>query len=194
MAEISSVCVYCGTGEQVDPAYKASAADLGRGIGAGGLRLVYGGGKVGLMGIVSEAAFDAGAEVVGIIPEHIQTKEIVNTKVMELHVVDSMHTRKRLMVEKSDAFIVLPGGFGTLDETFEILTWKYLKLHDKPVVFVNVKNYWDPLLDMVRHMAGAGFVPPWHRDLFQVAQSAEEALAMLRVQEAGHIKPNFERM
>lgn len=194
MSEIKSVCVYCGTGENVDPAYKTAASDLGRGLGKNGLRLVYGGGQVGLMGIVSTAAFDAGGEVIGIIPEHIQTKEIVNTKVMELHVVDSMHTRKRLMVEKSDAFIVLPGGFGTLDETFEILTWKYLKLHDKSVIFVNIKNYWDPLFDMIRHMSGTGFVPPWHRELFTVAGSADEALDMILGGEAGHIEPRLERL
>ena len=194
MTKISSVCVYCGTGEKVDPSYKQAAADLGRGLGQNSLRLVYGGGKVGLMGIVSEATFDAGGEVVGIIPEHIQTKEIVNTKVMELHVVDSMHTRKRLMVEKSDAFVVLPGGFGTLDETFEILTWKYLKLHDKPIVFVNVRNYWGPLFDMIHHMSGTGFVPAWHRDLFVTVDSAGDAIDYLKSHDAGRLESKTERM
>ncbi len=196
MSILTSVCVYCGTGEKVDQAYKKEAARLGHLVAKQGLRLVYGGGKVGLMGIVAESAHDEGGEVVGIIPEHIQTKEIVNTKVMELHVVDSMHTRKRMMVEKSDAFVILPGGFGTLDETFEILTWKYLKLHDKPVVFINTKNYWQPLLQMIDHMVGCGFVQKWHRDMYFVAKDSEEALAFLKEQQETkeHIQPNLERM
>lgn len=179
MKKIKSACVYCGTGMKVDQIYKDAAAELGRHLAAEGVRLVYGGGRVGLMGIVSESCFKAGGEVVGIIPEHIQEKEQRNDDLTELYVVDSMHTRKKMMVDKSEAFIVLPGGFGTLDETFEILTWKYLNLHDKPVVLLNINGFYEPLLAMVDHMVKVGFTPAWHRDMFSVATTPAEALAAL---------------
>lgn len=146
------------------------------------VRLVYGGGRVGLMGIVSQSCFAAGGEVVGIIPEHIQDKEIMNDDVTELFIVDSMHTRKKMMVDKSEGFIVLPGGFGTLDETFEILTWKYLGLHDKPIVLLNVEGFYDPLLKMVDHMVDSGFTPFWHRSLYQVVDTPEDAIVALSAQ------------
>lgn len=194
MKKINAVCVYCGTGSDVDPVYKDEARKLGELLAKNGIRLVYGGGKVGLMGIVSSACFQAGGEVTGIIPEHIQDKEIRNTDVTELFVVDSMHTRKRLMVEKSDAFIVLPGGMGTLDETFEILTWKYLRLHDKPVAFVNVNGFYTPLLGMVEHMVSSGFTPSWHKGLYHVAASAEGAVAILDDEGGGDLLPDTKHM
>ena len=194
MTTINSVCVYCGTGEKVDDAYKDAARALGAGFAANGVRLVYGGGRAGLMGIVADAAFGGGGEVIGIIPEHIQDRETLNKAVTELHIVDSMHTRKSMMVERSDGFVILPGGFGTLDETFEILTWRYLKLHDKPVVFVNVANYWTPLLDMVDHMVSAGFVPAWQRDMFHVVDKAEDALAVLQSETEARIRPDVKRL
>lgn len=193
MKKIASACVYCGTGHKVDPVYKETAARLGVAMAKENVRLVYGGGRVGLMGIVSENCFAAGGEVIGIIPEHIQDKEQVNDELTELFVVDSMHTRKGLMVEKSEGFIVLPGGFGTLDETFEILTWKYLGLHDKPIVFVNVNNFYDPLLAMVDHMVDSGFTPFWHRSLFQVVETPEEAIMALSSQKE-HIQPDIKRL
>ncbi len=191
--KIQSVCVYCGTGTKVDQTYKDAASSLGKILAAEKVRLVYGGGRMGLMGLVSEAAFKAGGEVYGIIPEYVQDKEIKNTDVTELIVVDSMHTRNRMMVDKSDAFAVLPGGFGTLDETFEILTWKYLGMHDKPVVFVNINNFYNPLLAMVDHMVNVGFTPFWQRNLFQVVDRAEDVLPALRSQPA-HIKPDLKRL
>jgi uncharacterized protein (TIGR00730 family) len=193
MRKIKSVCVYCGTGSNVNQVYKDAAANVGTLLAQEGVRLVYGGGKVGLMGIVSEACFKAGGEVVGIIPEHIQNKEIKNEDLTEVYVVDSMHTRKRMMVDKSEGFIVLPGGFGTLDETFEILTWKYLGLHDKPVVIVNVENFYDPLLKMVDHMVDEGFTPFWQRNLYQVVDDPADALTALRTQ-TEHIRPDTKRM
>ncbi len=182
MRKVGSACVYCGTGHKVDPIYKETAARLGTVMAENKVRLVYGGGKVGLMGIVSEYCFKAGGEVVGIIPEHIQDTEITNEDLTELHVVDSMHTRKGLMVEKSEGFIVLPGGFGTLDETFEILTWKYLGLHDKPIVLINVNGFYEPLLKMIDHMVESGFTPFWHRSLYQVVETPEEAVQALSTQ------------
>jgi uncharacterized protein (TIGR00730 family) len=193
MRQISSACVYCGTGSKVDQIYKDMAESLGKVMAAQKVRLVYGGGKVGLMGIVSQACFHAGGEVVGIIPEHIQEKEIRNDDLTELYVVDSMHTRKRLMVDKSEGFIIMPGGFGTLDETFEILTWKYLGLHDKPVVFLNVNGFYDPLLKMVDNMVEVGFTPFWHRQMYSVVETPEDALTMLRSQPE-KIKPDTQHM
>ncbi len=175
----NSVCVYCGSSSRVADAYKEAAHRLGAGLAERGIRLVYGGGRVGLMGIVADAAMGAGGEVVGIIPEHIQTLEVEHTGLTELHVVDSMHTRKRMMVDRSDAFIVLPGGMGTLDELFEVLTWKQLRLHDKPIVIVDADGYWAPLTTLIEHMVGAGFCRPEHRGLFTVVSRVEDVFAAL---------------
>lgn len=179
MAELRSLCVYCGSSARVDERYKTAAATLGGLIAARGLQLVYGGGRVGLMGIVADAALGAGASVVGIIPEHIQALEVEHTGLTELHVVDSMHTRKRMMFDRSDAFVILPGGLGTLDEAFEMLTWRQLKLHEKPVVFVDIDGFWRPFLRLVDHMIAQGFVRPENRDLFQVVETVEEVFGAI---------------
>ena len=179
MAELRSLCVYCGSSSRVDERYKTAAANLGALIAARGLQLVYGGGRVGLMGIVADAALGAGAQVVGIIPEHIQALEVEHTGLTELHVVDSMHTRKRMMFDRSDAFVVLPGGLGTLDEAFEMLTWRQLKLHEKPVVFVDIDGFWRPFLRLVDHMVAQGFCRPENRDLFQVVETVEEVFGAI---------------
>lgn len=174
-----SVCVYCGASSRVSDRYKTAAHDLGTGLARRGVQVVYGGGRVGLMGIVADAALAAGGAVVGIIPEHIQVLEVEHTALTELLVVDSMHTRKRAMVDRSDAFVVLPGGLGTLDETFEILTWKQLRLHDKPVVVVDVDGYWAPLAGLIDHMIAEGFCQPGHRELFRVVRQVDEVYAAL---------------
>ena len=175
----NSVCVYCGSSSRVADVHKDAAHMLGDGLARRGIRLVYGGGRVGLMGIAADAALAAGGHVVGIIPEHIQAAEIEHTGLTELHVVDSMHTRKRMMVDRSDAFVVLPGGLGTLDEAFEILTWKQLGLHDKPVVIVDVDGYWRPLLGLVDHMVAQGFAQPAHLALFTVVDDVDGVFAAL---------------
>lgn len=184
MADIRSLCVYCGSSARVDDRYKTAAASLGALIAARGLQLVYGGGRVGLMGIVADAALGAGGQVVGIIPEHIQALEVEHTGLTELHVVDSMHTRKRMMFDRSDAFIVLPGGLGTLDEAFEMLTWRQLKLHEKPVVFVDIDGFWRPFLRLVDHMVAQGFVRPENRDLYQVVETVEEVFGAIAAPQA----------
>ncbi|MEO3433730.1 TIGR00730 family Rossman fold protein [Inquilinus sp. CAU 1745] len=189
MSEISSICVYCGSSNRVDQRYKDSARALGQAIAARGIDLVYGGGRVGLMGIVADSALEAGGRVAGIIPQHIQALEVEHTGLHELHVVDSMHTRKRMMVERSDAFVVLPGGFGTLDETFEILTWKQLGLHDKPIVIVDQDGYWRPLLELIDHMIKEGFGRPEHRKLYRVAPGVEEVFAALALAPEPVIEP-----
>ncbi len=193
MMKINSVTVYCGTSSNVDQAYKDGGRRFGEILAQEKVRLVYGGGRAGLMGIVSDAVFSNGGLVTGVIPEHLQETEIRNTDVTELLIVDSMHTRKRVMVERSDGFVVLPGGFGTLDETFEILTWKYIGLHDKPVVFLNTKNFYAPLLAMIDHMVESGFTPFWQRNLFQVVEMPEDALPALRAQ-VQHIRPDIKRL
>lgn len=179
MKTLSSVCVYCGASAQVADVHKQAAHALGDGLARRGIRLVYGGGRVGLMGIAADAALAAGGEVVGIIPEHIQSAEIEHTGLTELHVVDSMHTRKRMMVERSDAFVVLPGGLGTLDETFEVLTWKQLHLHDKPIVFADVDGYWRPLLGVIDHMVAQGFARIDRAKLYSVADQIDDVFKAL---------------
>ena len=179
MNKPTSVCVYCGSSSRVAEVHKEAAHALGEGLAQRGIQLVYGGGRVGLMGIVADAAIAAGGKVVGIIPEHIQSAEVEHTGLTELHVVDSMHTRKRIMAERSDAFVVLPGGFGTLDEAFEILTWKQLELHDKPVVIADVDGYWRPLLGLIDHMVAQGFARPSNRDLFTVVDQLDDVYEAL---------------
>lgn len=173
MKSLSSVCVYCGASSRVADVHKEAAHALGDGLARRGIRMVYGGGRVGLMGIAADAAIAAGGEVVGIIPEHIQSAEIEHTGLTELHVVDSMHTRKRMMVERSDAFVILPGGLGTLDEAFEILTWKQLQLHDKPIVIADVDGYWRPLLGLIDHMVAQGFARIDRSALYRVADQID---------------------
>jgi len=180
MSQLTSVCVYCGSSGQVADIYKIAAHDLGTRIAQAGLRLVYGGGRVGLMGIMADAALAAGGEVVGIIPEHIQAREVDHTGLTELHVVDSMHTRKRLMVEKSDAFVILPGGLGTMDEAFEIITWRQLELHDKPVVIANIDGFWEPLRALLDHIRHTGFGRGDIDRLYSFVPSVDAILPALR--------------
>jgi len=178
----------------VDEHYKESARRIGRQMGERGLQLVYGGGRVGLMGIAADAALAAGGEVIGIIPGHIQELEVEHTGLTELHVVDSMHTRKRMMFDRSDAFVVLPGGLGTLDETFEIITWKQLGLHDKPVVIVDAGGYWRPMIDMLDHMIRAGFARSEHLNLFRVVADVDEIFDALALEPEPAITPQAKWM
>ncbi len=179
MTTVRAICVYCGSSTRVPESYKAAASDLGRQIADRGIELVYGGGRVGLMGIVADAALAAGGRVVGIIPEHIQALEVDHTELTELHVVDSMHTRKRMMFDRSDAFVVLPGGVGTVDETIEVITWRQLGLHDKPIVLVDHEAYWQPFEAMIDHMVGIGFCRPEHKHLYRVVDRVEAVFSAL---------------
>jgi uncharacterized protein (TIGR00730 family) len=181
MTAIRSLCVYCGSSSRVADIHKDAARTLGRLLAERGIALVYGGGRVGLMGLCAEAALAAGGEVVGIIPHHIQRLEVEHRGLTELHVVETMHQRKQLMFDRSDGFLVLAGGFGTLDETFEMVTWRQLGLHDKPIVLIDTDGYWQPVVAMRDHMVAAGFVRPEHQGLFQVAPTPEAALACVAV-------------
>jgi uncharacterized protein (TIGR00730 family) len=173
------VCVYCGSSNLVAQSFKSSAHSIGTKLAQRGTRVVYGGGHVGLMGIVADSVLKAGGTVIGIIPEHIRAQEVQHNGLTELHVVPDMHTRKRMMVERADAFVILPGGLGTLDETFEILTWKKLKLHNKPVIIFNQDGYWDEMIALIDKTIAEGFSQPADRVLFKVATSVEDLFALL---------------
>lgn len=193
MARLRSICVYCGSRTGTDPRLRDAAATFGRLIAQAGLKLVYGGGRVGLMGVLADAALAAGGKVVGIIPEHLNSVEIGHQNVSELRVVTSMHERKHAMFELSDAFVVLPGGIGTLDETFEIITWRQLHLHDKPVVLVDSGGYWQPFLDMIDHIIASGFASPSIRKLFEVVARVEDAIPALMAAPAPREAEHAER-
>jgi len=160
-----SVCVFCGSNPGGDPAYRAAAVALGEHLARAGVRVVFGGGAIGLMGVVAAAAMGAGGEVIGVIPAALDRREIANRAVTELHIVETMHERKAMMAELSDGFVALPGGLGTFEELFEVWTWAQLGIHDKPVGLLNVANFYDPLLAFLAHAVDAGFLRRQHLDL-----------------------------
>jgi uncharacterized protein (TIGR00730 family) len=162
MSKLRRICVYCGSNAGNDPAHRAAAHDLGAFLARSGIGLVYGGGNVGLMGSVADGALSQNGEVIGVIPKSLMEKELGHGGVTELHVVTSMHERKQMMVDLSDGFIALPGGFGTLDELFETLTWLQLSFHDKPVGLLNVGGFFDGLIEFIDHMSRSGFLKPEH--------------------------------
>jgi hypothetical protein len=178
-AKISSLCVFCGSASRVAESHRAAAARLGSLIAKRGMRLVYGGGRVGLMGILADAALAGGASVVGVIPEFLVGLEVAHRGLTELHTVDSMHARKRRMADLADAFVVLSGGIGTLDETFEIVSWKQLGLHEKPIVLVSIDGFWKPFAALIESLVAAGFAQPEHTQLFSVVSTIEEAFESL---------------
>ena len=178
-SRLKSVCVFCGSAAGTDPRFAEAARATGTLLAQRGLALVYGGGHVGLMGEVADAALAAGGKVAGVIPQHLMRPEVAHLGLSELVVVDSMHQRKRLMADRADAFLVLPGGYGTLDETFEMLTWLQLGLQHKPLALINIAGYFDPLLRWLRHAVECGFVRPEQSGLLQWADSPEAALALL---------------
>lgn len=156
---MAAICVFCGSRTGNDPIYMAAAAGMGTAIARAGHTLVYGAGNVGLMGAVADAALDAGGRVVGVIPRLLVDQEVCHRGLSELLVVEDMHTRKRLMCERSDAFVVLPGGIGTIDELSEVMCWNQLGIHAKRVAFLDVAGYWTPFLGFLDGMAAAGFIP-----------------------------------
>jgi len=167
------LCVYCGSSVGSKPAYAAAAREVGRALGRRGLGLVYGGGRVGLMGIVADAVLAAGGEVVGVIPGPLATAEVAHEELTELHVVAGMHERKAMMAARASGFLTLPGGIGTYEEFFETLTWAALGLHAKPMGLLNVDGYFDPLLRLLDGGVTEGFVRREHRDLIRVSADPE---------------------
>jgi uncharacterized protein (TIGR00730 family) len=180
MTKIRALCVYCGSSGAVDEVYRAAASDLGARLARAGIEVVFGGGRVGLMGLVADAALAEGGRVTGIIPGRLRDAELAHGGVSELVVVDTMHRRKALMAERADAFAILPGGIGTLDETFEILSWRQLGLHDKPIFLVDVAGYWSPLRALFDHIVAHGFASAQTRAMLQVVPTVSALLGALR--------------
>jgi len=182
MRNIRQLCVYCGSSGAVDGQFREAARELGARLAAAGIGLVYGGGRVGLMGLLADAALVAGGDVTGIIPSRLRDAELAHHGVSELVVVDSMHERKRLMAEKADAYAILPGGIGTLDEMFEIVSWRQLELHKKPIFLVDIEGYWRPLLVLLDHIVAHGFARPETRSLLQVVPTVAVLMASLALE------------
>jgi uncharacterized protein (TIGR00730 family) len=178
---VRSVCVFCGSQSGSRPEYVAAARCLGDLLARRSITVIYGGGHVGMMGELADAALRAGGTVIGVIPQHLMRPEVAHQGLAELVVVDTMHTRKRSMAERADAFAVLPGGYGTLEEMFEMVTWLQLRLHSKPVGIVNVEGFYDPLLQFLRHAADEGFIRPQHWDLLIVESDPSLLLERLRL-------------
>jgi uncharacterized protein (TIGR00730 family) len=176
---VKRICVFCGSRTGYEPAFATMAADVARSIVGAGYGVVYGGGSVGLMGIVADAALACGGEVIGVIPEALARAEIAHEGLAQLHVVDTMHERKALMNDASDAFVALPGAFGTMDEFCEVLTWRQLAIHDKPIGLLNYRGYYDALLTLFDSMVVAGFLTVESRGLFVDAREIEELLARM---------------
>ena len=179
-----SVCVYCGSRPGENPAFAEAATAVGTWIGRHGGQLVYGGGRSGLMGTVAEATRQAGGRVVGVIPQALVDKELANRACDELHIVQTMHERKAMMAERSDAFLALPGGIGTFEELFEVWTWRQLGYHDKPLGLLNVAGYYDGLVGFLNHSVASGFMGEWQMGLLHASADAEALLRTL-VQSAG---------
>ncbi len=184
MPRIRRLCVYCGSSGAVDRQYREAASELGARLAAAGVGLVYGGGRVGLMGILADAALAAGGEVIGIIPSRLRTAELAHTGVTELVEVESMHERKRLMAEKADAFAILPGGIGTLDEMFETVSWKQLGLHDKAILLADIDGYWAPLRALLADIVTKGFAQPEARELLRVVPTIAALMVTLEAEPA----------
>lgn len=185
MTSIHSVAVFCGSRVGVNPAYAAAGRALGHGLGQAGIRLVYGGGRIGIMGIVADATLTAGGSVLGVIPEFLTKWEVAHTNVSEMVVTDSMHSRKRRLYEESDVFVIMPGGLGTYDEAFEVITWRQLRLHDKPILLCSIAGWVDPLVAAIDHAIQQGFADPASRALFEVIEGVPAVLDRLRTLHAG---------
>lgn len=184
MSPAFSICVYCGSRPGIDAAFSNAAQQVGTWIGQHGGQLVYGGGKGGLMGIVADATLNAGGRVVGVMPKALVEKEWANHRCTELHIVETMHDRKRMMAERADVFLALPGGIGTFEELFEVWTWRQLGYHDKPIGILNTAGYFDKLLDFLETSVEQQFMGPWQMDLLR---SGPDPLPLLQelVQAAG---------
>ena len=179
MKEIQAIGVYCSSYDSVSDVYKKAAVALGQELAKRKITLVYGGGNLGLMGQLANTTMKEGGRVIGYMPEHLKNLEEPNWDITEMHMVDSMHTRKRLMFEQADGFFVLPGGFGTLDEAFEMITWRQLGLHEKPVIFININEYWTPFQDLTNNIFEQHFAKPEHKKYFQFFSSIPEAFQFI---------------
>jgi len=178
---VQNIAVFCASANGADPVYRMTAEALGRALAERNIGVVYGGAKVGLMCAVAEAALAAGGKVIGVIPEVLVGLEVAHRGITELHVTDTMHTRKALIGQHADAFIALPGGFGTFEELFEVLAWHTLRLHQKPILLLNTNGFYDGLLHFLDHCITEGMLKPKNREVLLVAGTVDEALHMLGV-------------
>lgn len=181
------ICVFCGSKSGSNPIYATAAKQFGELLVQRGLGLVFGGGHVGLMGVMADAALAAGGEVIGVIPQALVDKELAHPGVKEMHIVTTMHQRKAIMADLADAFVALPGGFGTGDEFFEIITWRQLHIHSKPVALLNTDGFFTPLLGWLDHVVNEGFIKPEHRRLLIVAEDARQLLERVLDQPAAAV-------
>jgi uncharacterized protein (TIGR00730 family) len=179
MSRFSRIAVYCASSDDISPNYRTAATALGHAMASRGIGLVFGGGSVGLMGTIADAMIERGGEVIGVIPEKLQKRELGHTGCTELHVVDTMHTRKQMMMDLADAFIAMPGGYGTMEELFEVVTWAQLNYHRKPVGVLNADGFFDSLITFVQHAVDEGFVREELRHLITVGQDPDELLDQL---------------
>lgn len=173
------ICVFCGSNHGSRPEYEAGARALGQALVARGLGLVYGGGNVGLMGVIADAVMERGGEVIGVIPESLRRKEVAHANLTHMHIVDSMHERKALMSDLADGFIAMPGGLGTFEEFLEIVTWAQLGIHRKPCGLLNVEGYYDGLLAFLKHAVEERFLRPQHAGLVLASDSVEALLEQM---------------
>ena len=189
MTEFKSLCLYCGSAKGRNPVFHEAAVYLGREFARRGIRLIYGGGHIGLMGLAADAALAAGGTVIGVIPKFLIDAEVGHAGATELVVVASMHERKQRMFELADGFVILPGGLGTIDEMIEMITWKQLHLHDKPVVVIDLEGYWSALLGLVDHIVAEGFARPQIKKLFSVVTAVDDVFAAMAAAPPARIHP-----
>lgn len=183
MTEVRSICVYCGSRPGASPEFVAQAKVLGHAMVEAGITLVFGAGSIGIMGAVADAVLEAGGEAIGVIPRGLHRAEITHPNLTELYMVETMHERKAKMIELSDAFVAAPGGFGTLEELFEVLTWGQLGIHAKPIGLYNTEGYWNPLLRMLDHCLEQRFIDPFQRELVLEAETPATLFEVLRAYE-----------
>lgn len=180
MSKNPSVCVFCGSRDGIRPSYRQAAEALGRELARNGWRLVYGAGDIGLMGAAATAAQSAGGTTLGVIPQHLLAREVGKRDLTTFVVTETMHERKKVMFMNADGIVLMPGGAGSLDEFFEVLTWRQLGLHEKPIVLLNPEGYWHPLVALVDHVIAEGFADASLREFFRVADTVEDAIAVLQ--------------
>jgi uncharacterized protein (TIGR00730 family) len=168
MHHFKRICVYCASANDLPQVYQEAAKQMGQSLVERGIGLVFGGGAVGLMGIIADTVLSGGGEVIGVIPEKLRARELDHKGCTTLHIVDNMHTRKKMMMDLADGFIALPGGYGTMEELFEATTWAQLNYHTHPVGILNVNGFYDPIVQWITHASTAGFIRPEHRDLLQI--------------------------
>src|ERR1700761_2929432 len=185
MTPIRSVAVFCGSRVGVNPVYACAGRALGHALGSAGIRLVYGGGRIGIMGVVADAVLAAGGTVLGVIPEFLTQLEVAHERATEMEVTETMHTRKTRLYEESDAFLIMPGGLGTFDEALEIIPWRQLRLHDKPILLCNVAGWAEPLVATIEQAIAQGFADPNCRRLFEVVADVPALLERLKTLPAG---------